>query len=385
MKKIKVLHIAQSDGGVAQYLKMYFRYCDSNNFENTLLCSQLYSSQVNDFKKLGVKVYLENMERNIDPIKDLTSIIKIFIKIKKINPDLIYCHSSKAGVIGRIPAIILKIPVIYNSHGWAFNMKNISSRKIELFKIIEKILAKKTDKIIAISEDEYFSAIDNLICTENKIKLIKNGIDINNSSVTESKLEIMKKYNLPLDSLIIGMVARISDQKDPNTFINIAKNIINKYENAYFMYVGDGDMRDIIEQRIIDEGLDKKVFITGWVNKPINYINIFDIALLTSKWEGFGLAILEYMIMGKPVIASSVGGIKNIIKNNETGILVNSGDHDGFSDSIIKIINDSKFKNKLVDNSRNMLIREFDVKNLVKEHECLISSLIKEGNYENKI
>lgn len=376
MKRIKVLHIAQSDGGVAQYLKMYFKYCNNNKFENILLGSQLYNNQIGDFEELGIKVYLESMERDIKLFKDIKSLIRIYFKIKEINPDIIYCHSSKAGVIGRLPAIIIKVPIIYNAHGWSFNM-NGHPLKIKLFRLIEKILARKTTNIIAISESEYFSALDNSICNKEKIELIKNGLDINECNVTKVRAEILQSYNLKKDLRIIGMVARVSEQKDPNLFVDIAKNILKRYDNVHFMYVGDGDMRQSIEQRIIDEGLQGKITITGWVNDPINYINTFDIALLTSKWEGFGLVILEYMMMDKPVIACNVGGISNIIDNNVNGVLIEDRDYKEFSNNIDKLINDCMFRKQIIKNAKKMVIREFDVRNLVKKHEILISKLVE--------
>lgn len=376
MIKKKVLHIAQSGGGVSEYLKMYFKYSDREIYDNELLCSESYLNEIEEYEKLGVYPNIINMNRDINILQDFKSLINVYSKIKEIKPDIIYCHSSKAGFIGRIPAVLLGIPVIYNAHGWAFNMRTHKIKRI-IYAFIEKTLAIFSTKIIAISEDEYNSALSWKICSSKKLVLIKNCIDIRNSKVEISKEEILNELNLNKNDLIIGMVGRVSEQKGPKTFVKIAKKISKIYKNVHFLYIGDGELRDEIEELIASENLQDKVTITGWKKKVLNYINVFDIALLTSNWEGFGLVILEYMLMKKPVIASNVGGIKNIIKNNETGILVPTGDVDKFSNEIIRLIKNKKLVKYISSNGEYYVKNNHDIVKLVLEHEKLISEIIQ--------
>lgn len=374
MKK-RIMHITQANGGVARYLQMLFKYMDRNKYEQILIYPNEYANEKKEFENLVDNIELIGMSREISFKNDIKCLIQLRKVIKKYNPDLIYVHSSKAGALGRIANSITRKRIIYNPHGWAFNM-NVSNKKKFIYKTIEKVLAKKCDKIIAISEQEKKSAIEKNICNEEKIDVIFNGIDIDEyKNNIADKQDIRKKLNIHSDSIVIGMVGRISKQKSPDIFIKSAAKIKQKVPNAFFVIVGDGDERKEIEKLIEELGLKGSVLITGWVKNTYKYIQAFDIAMLLSRWEGFGLAIAEYMICEVPVIATNVDAIPNLISNNENGILVEVDNIEESVKAILKIINDKEFVNYIVDNSRNKVKKEFDVKRVALQHEEIIDIL----------
>ncbi|NFE95390.1 glycosyltransferase family 4 protein [Clostridium botulinum] len=375
MKK-KIMHIAQANGGVARYLQMLFKYMDRSKYEQILIYPNEYASEKQDFKNLVDKIELIDMHREINLKNDTISIIQLYKVIKKYDPDLIYVHSSKAGALGRIANSIIKKPIIYNPHGWAFNI-NVSNKKKFAYKFIEKILAKRCDKIIAISDQEKKSAIENKICKENKIQVIFNGIDIQeyeNSIIDKNQFKVANK--IPNDSLVIGMVGRISEQKAPDIFIKAAAKIKEKIPNTFFIIVGDGDERKEIEKLIEELGLKDSVLITGWVKNTYKYIQAFDISMLLSRWEGFGLAIAEYMICGVPIIATNVDAIPNLVTNNETGLLVEKDNIEQVIKSTLKLLKDKTFQNKLIESSKIKVRKEFDVKRVSLEHQKIINTFL---------
>ncbi|NFH70314.1 glycosyltransferase family 4 protein [Clostridium botulinum] len=375
MKK-KIMHIAQANGGVARYLQMLFKYMDRSKYEQILIYPNEYASEKQDFKNLVDKIELIDMHREINLKNDTISIIQLYKVIKKYDPDLIYVHSSKAGALGRIANSIIKKPIIYNPHGWAFNM-NVSNKKKFIYKTVEKVLAKKCDKIIAISDQEKRSAIEKNICNKEKIEVIFNGIDIEEyKNNIVDKHDIRKKMNIPSDSIVIGMVGRISKQKSPDTFIKAAAKIKQKIPNAFFVIVGDGDERKEIEKLILELVLKDSVLITGWVKNTYRYIQAFDIAMLLSRWEGFGLAIAEYMICGVPVIATNVDAIPNLITNNNNGILVEKDNIEQIVNSTLKLLKNKTFQNNLIENSKIKVRENFDVKRVAVEHEKIINTFL---------
>mgnify|MGYP000866756789 FL=1 len=372
----KIMHISQSNGGVAKYLKMLFKYLDKDKYEQILVYPSEYISEKEEFEVLVDKIEFADMVREISIKDDIKSIIQIYKLIKKYNPDLIYLHSSKAGALGRIINIIARKPIIYNSHGWAFNM-DISKIKKYIYRLIEKFLARYCNKIIAISEQEKISAIDNKICKEDKIEVIYNGIDIGEYEASKlDKIEARGNKDIPNDSLVIGMVGRICKQKSVDTFVKVAARIKSTIPNSYFVIVGDGDEREKIESLIEELGLKDSVLITGWVKNTYEYIQTFDIAMLLSRWEGFGLAIAEYMVSEVPIIATNVDAIPNLIKNNEDGILVEVDNIDEVFKSTIKIVEDKEFANKIINNSKNKVLNNFDIRRVVYQHQKLFEELI---------
>lgn len=172
---------------------------------------------------------------------------------------MVYAHSSIAGAITRMSCIGLNVKVVYNPHGWSFNME---SRKESTFIALEKIMAHFCDAIICIPEAEKVSALREKICKEDKLHVIENGIDVEEYRTKEVALPI------PEDALVVGMVGRICKQKAPDVFIKMAGEVHKEIKNSFFIIVGDvlegrEEERKEIEDLAKECGVD--LLITGWV------------------------------------------------------------------------------------------------------------------------
>lgn len=374
-KKIKVLHVAEAAGGVEKYLEDLFKYSDSDKFENILICSQNYECQ--KFKPLVKKIITIKMAHQVDVILDLKAESTIRKVIQQENPDIVYAHSSKAGALARIANIGINNKVIYNPHGWAFNEDKIGVKKQVkhiLFKNIEKIETRFTDKIICISSFEKKTALNNHIAPEEKLQVMYSGIDFDNFRQVS---KVRKNYlKIPENSFIVGMVARITETKAPDIFIDAAKIIKKAIPNA-FLLVGDGDMRSIIEKKIKKYNLTDSCVITGWVDDVSDYMQLMDVGTLLSRWEGFGLVLPEYMYSRVPIVATNICGIPDVIKNNYNGILVKVNDSDEVANAVIKFYKNEDFKQKIVKNAAKDVLKRFNVERTVRQTEHIYMTLIK--------
>lgn len=339
MKKKKVLHIAQSAGGVAEYLYMLLKNFNSTEYENVLIVSEDYKNQIKRFEPYIKNIYVVPMTRNINPKVDINSIFRIKKIIKEERPEIVYLHSSKAGAVGRLALLFdFKTKILYNAHGWYFNAE-IGKKKKIFFAFVEKVLAIKTNKIINISKAEHESALKYKIAPEKKMCIIENGIDFSRFANSDMcRTETRKKYDIDKNDIVIGVVGRLSEQKDPMTTIRVFKMIKDKFSNAKLMMVGSGELEDEVRSFAKSNNIDNDVIITGWIENVEKYIPAFDIAILPSKWEGFGLVIVEYMACGKPVVASNVGGIANIIEDGKNGFLCEVGNEKEIYSKIDKIL-----------------------------------------------
>ncbi len=372
--RIRVVHIAQAAGGVEQYIKMLLKYMDSTKFENILIVSQDYHEE--NYVNLVDSFEQVDMSRAIG-MSDLKAARKVRALIKQYRPDIVYAHSSKAGAIARIADLGLKNNLIYNPHGWAFNMR-CSERKQKLYTIIERIAAPFCDRIICISEAERKSALDRKICADNKLKVIFNGVDIEAYEQKEHGKVNKTDLKIPAEAFVVGMVGRISPQKAPDVFIRAAKLIKQEIPDAYFIIVGGGEMENEIKQYAKENGLKNCLHITGWVDDPLDYVELFDVACLLSRWEGFGLVLPEYMMVGKPIVATQVDAIPNIISNYQNGILVKVDDEVAVSRAVIEIHKSPTLKNKLVQQGQNDVHLRFDAKRVSYEHEILFRKLVEQ-------
>ena len=342
-KRIRVLHVAEAAGGVERYLQTLFKYSDKEQVENILVCSQNYDYK--KMKSIADRVIVLKMAHQVNPSSDIKVEKALRRIIQKTKPDIVYAHSSKAGALARIADLGLKNKVIYNPHGWAFNMQQ-SAKKKEMYKWVEKISVHFCDKIVCISDAEKESALREKICKPSKLQVIYNGIDLEEIKNTIPKTRA--ELNIPKDAFVVGMVGRLSKQKAPDVFVKAAKLIKDKIPNAYFLMVGDGELRDQVEEMIHNFDLDTSFFITGWVDNPTAYMKVMDVGCLLSRWEGFGLVLPEYMACGVPIVATNVDAIPNIIKDGENGLLVAEDDYGSCASAVQKIFLNCSLQSKLV-------------------------------------
>ncbi|EHI99327.1 glycosyl transferase group 1 [Clostridium sp. DL-VIII] len=376
MRKL-VMHIAQAAGGVERYMIMLLENMNKSEYRNIVVCS--YDFNIYKLKDISEVIEQVKMHRKINLFKDIIAIYKVRRLIKKYKPDILYMHSSKAGMIGRLANLGLKTKVVYNPHGWAFNMR-VSKIKQKAIALAEKILSNFCNRIIAISDAERESALSMDICSENKIEVIFSGIDIEKfKEITKGFTLTREMLGISKEAYVIGMVGRITKQKAPDTFIKAAVEIRKIITNAYFIIVGDGEEKKQLLKLINKNDMEENVLITGWVDNPLEYVRLFDIAMMLSRWEGFGLALTEYMISKKPVIATNVDSIPNLINHDINGYLVKVDDIKQIVDGVIKIHSNFEYKESLISNSFNRVIEKFNIKRVVKSHEKLFAALINEG------
>ena len=372
-KKIRVLHVAEAAGGVERYLETLFKY-SKDKVENILVCSQNYDYE--KFKRLADRVIVLKMAHDIQPSSDIKVERTLRRIIKQLKPDIVYAHSSKAGAFARIADLGLNNKVIYNPHGWAFNMQQ-SAKKKEMYKWVEKISAHFCDKIVCISDAERESALRGKICKPSKLQVIYNGIDL--EEIEKTAPMSRTQLGIPEDAFVVGMVGRLSKQKAPDTFVKAAKLIKEKVPNAFFLMVGDGELRNQVESLINQYDLGSSFLITGWVDNPTAYMKIMDVGMLLSRWEGFGLVLPEYMACGVPIVATNVDAIPNIVRDGVNGMLIDKDSFVGAQKVCTRLNNEMELKDRIIASAKSMVRNKFGAKRVAKESIGLYIDLEKQN------
>lgn len=243
--------------------------------------------------------------------------------------------------------------------------------KSRIYRLMERFLARFTDKIVCISEAEKNTAVNNNISNEDKISLIPNGIDIQAviSAVPKSRLEM----NISETAFVVGMIGRISKQKAPDIFIKAAKLIKEHISNAVFIIVGDGDMRDEVKKYASENGL--QLYISGWTDEPYSYLKVFDVAVLLSRWEGFGLAVVEYMAAEKNVVATRIDALPTIIADGVDGLLVDVDSPEDACEKVLWLYNHPVEANLMRKKALSKVYDKFDIQRVVKQHITMFYNL----------
>lgn len=187
-----------------------------------------------------------------------------------------------------------------------------------IYLLMERLLSPCTDRIVCISEAEKLSAERNHIARGDRLALIPNGIDV--EAVRNAAGKSRPELGIADSAFVVGMIGRLSPQKAPDVFVRAARLIHERIPDSAFVIVGDGEEREAVEAFAKDNGL--QLLVTGWTDEPYAYLKVFDVAMLLSRWEGFGLAVAEYMAAGKSVVATRTDAIPTLIEDGVDGLLV---------------------------------------------------------------
>lgn len=343
--KVKVVHIIEAlGGGVYTYFRDLSNSFGDDEIRNDIETTIIYSGNRKEIDRnkiksefsTGVNLIEINMVREFSLFQDFKSIYHLIRELKKINPDVIHLHSSKAGVLGRIAYFFLfkKKKLFYTPHGYSFLRTDISKTTRNIYRQIEQVfqsLFKGT--IVACGDSEY-----EIASKIGKSALVRNGIDVKNISC----------YSKPHqnEKLTIGIIARITAARNPSFFNEIAL----RFPQYNFLWIGDGELNHLITA--------PNIKITGWIldrEKVLEQLNTIDIYMQISLWEGLPIAVLEAMAMQKPVIATNIIGNKDIVIHNSTGFLF---DHIDELNHYFKILED---ENTRITFGKNGLTRCLDL------------------------
>lgn len=284
------------------------------------------------------------------------NIINIIINvINKYNINIIHAHDYKSDIICFFLMKRFKIPVLTTAHGWITN-----SWKNKLYIELGKRVLPYFDRVIAVSPAIEAELLKKGVPRE-KLTLVYNAIVADDylPSNFESGI-IRKRFNIPNDSILIGNIGRLSQEKGQEDFLRAAALILSHKNNVSFVLAGDGPNREHLEKIAENLGITNSVYFLGHMPDIKPVFRDIDIMALTSYTEGFPNVILESLCMDTPVLATNVGGVSSIIEDGVTGILVNSGDIDNIARGLIKFINHHDFAKDTVSAGKKRLYNNFE-------------------------
>lgn len=265
-----------------------------------------------DLKQAGIEsVACRYLQKRINPVADGKSLRYILNIVDLFKPDLIAAHSSKTGILGRLASQITKVPCVFTAHGWSFTT-GIPEPNRSVYRWLEKLTAPLADKIICVSEYDRQIGLKAGIHSR-QLVMIHNGMKdvVFNLRANPAQSEPIK----------VAMVARFDRQKDYLTLIEAFKDV-----NAELILVGDGPSLLKTRQKVEQLGINQKVIFLGFRQDVAQILAQVQIYVLISNWEGLPCTIIEAMRAGLPVVASDVGGVKEIVIDGQTGYVIPRGD-----------------------------------------------------------
>jgi glycosyltransferase involved in cell wall biosynthesis len=377
---IRILHIHTlpivSGSGINTFLSM--QGMDKTLYEVDLACApggRLIS--LVEENHMEVRTF-KNMVQPFRPFKDTLALLDLTAFLRKNPYHIVHTHNSKAGFLGRLAAKLAGVPVIVHTvHGFAFHDQEPLWRQM-LFRNLERLASRWSDRMIFISQPLIDWALKDHIVGEDKIAKIYSGIQLDkfHPVKSEEKDRIRSKWALKKEEAVVGIVSKLWEGKGHTVLIEAFKLLKEKIKDAKLVIVGEGYLYDELFRRVGNNGLRESVLFTGFQMDVSEIIATFDVAVLPSFFEGMGRVILEAMAMEKPVVASRVGGIPDLIDQGINGLLVRPGDARELADTLERVLSDNGLAKRLGREGRKRIKDQFSADVMVRSIEELYRELL---------
>jgi len=367
MKIIYFITTPDRGGAQTHLLDLVSGFKDSNDI---LVVTSEEGFLTQELQKLNVRFTLiDALQRDINLAQERLVMTKLNEILNQERPDLLHCHSSKAGILGRLSANKQNIPVVFTVHGWSFENGIAPLRRL-VFEKTEQWVGKRVPQqmLITVSEASRQLGLKAKIASEDRIVTIHNGISP----------EAPVWQDTSNDPVKLIMVARYSEQKDQRLLIStVAKAGLN----AKISLIGDGPYYKDVQDWTQKQGYGQVVEFLGERSDVAELLVSSDIFVLTSMYEGFPISILEAMRAGLPVVASDVGGVNEAVIEGKTGYLIPRSDANTLEARLRQLVENPDLRQNMGRAGREMFLKNFTQNAMLEKTQTVYDQALSLVSY----
>ncbi len=374
---MKLLHIISSAGifGAENVLLNLNRVFQDNQITSYLICLKNFyrpDPEIHfEAKKQGFKSKVFICKNKFD----IQTLFKIKHFIKKEEIQIIHSHGYKSNLYGLVASRLSRVPIIATLHGWTSD-----TSKVRLYERLDRWIIKKMDHLVCVSLS-IKKKLEGLGLDNGRITFIPNVIDADKFDPDKAKDGLRQEFNLQ-DNPVMGIVGRLNYEKGHIYLLRAMKDICSRIPTAKLLIVGDGVLKEELKKEAEYLGISGNVIFTGIRKDMASVYKSLDIFILPSLTEGLPLALLEAMSMKLPVIATGVGGVPEVLSENE-GILIPPKDAGILKRSILSLLADRALRKELGENARKKILSGFSLSSLFQKYMQIYSETMN-NQYKNK-
>ncbi len=352
-QKIKIYYILGplGYGGAERLVVDMVKNLDKNIFLPKVFCIRSKGALAVELEKIGLEVVVVP-KKNKFGLDTIVALTKIF---KKEKPDIVHTHLFVGDTWGRLAAVLARVPLIFCTE------HNINMDEGFFRRQLKLVLSFFTNKFFAVSKAVKTHSIKKDKISAKKMQVIYNGIDINKFKQSEFKFN--------LQNPILTCVGRLEEQKGQRYLIAAMPEIIKKYPSVCLWLVGSGSQQVVLENQIKNLNLNNNVSLIPATQAVSDILNQTDIFVLPSLWEGLGIVLLEALASFKPVVASQILAVDEIIVHNKTGLLATPKDSHDLAQKILMYLDDQNLAKALAKAGQQMVIDNFGIKKITSLYQ----------------
>jgi glycosyltransferase involved in cell wall biosynthesis len=383
MTRVRVLHAITmlEPGGAQRNTLDTVAMLDRRLFEVALACADEGELLPEARALAGVELFeLPHLRREVRPLADVRAIAELRRVIRRVRPQIVHTHSSKAGIVGRLAASRERVPIVVHSiHGFGFGPHQPAPVRA-VFLAAERLAARRTTAFIAVSRRNLEQGVRLGLFPAERARVIRSGIDLAAFRDHRGGDGVRRELGIPAAAPVVLQVACLKPQKAPELFVELAAALAPRFPAAHFVLVGDGGLRGEVERRRSAAGLERRLHLPGWRTDVPALLDAAAVVTLTSRFEGLPRVLVEALAAGVPVVATAVDGVPEVVRDGENGFLAAPADVGAIAAKVAAILGDPALRARLAASAPEGL-EEFERDTMVRRQEALYLELVEEAGH----
>jgi len=382
MEKYKVLHIVTRFlkwGGAERNTYYSIQGLDRDRYEVDLAIGRDSQPDLLSNYAYGRVFQINPLVRDPNPLLDPIALLRLYKLIRANRYDIVHTHTGKAGALGRIAARMAGVPIIV--HGLHGTMASPNPILDKIYLLLDRFTGRFTDCFISVGEDLKQRYIERRIGDPSKYRVIHSGMDLDSfykarDLPKEAIIEKRNELGVADDAAIIGKVAALEPRKGYKYAVLAARKLVQNHDNIKFLFIGDGWYRSKLEKMVRQNGLEDSIIFTGYREDVAEVMATFDIALLTSLWEGLPQVLVQAAASGKPIVTFAVEGAKEVVKDGVNGFIVPSKDVDSLVEKVEYLLSDLEKARAMGRQGREIIGDQWTVEAMQEKTRKLYDELV---------
>ena len=369
------LHVAYLTAGLAE------RGYDTTLVAGTLTRGEESMAFVAQQRGVTIET-LDELHRNIAPLRDARAIVRLARLIRRERPDILHTHTAKAGAVGRLAALLAGDArpsiVVHTFHGHV--LRGYFNPLTALgFRILERLLARTTTTLIAVSPEVRDDLVALGVAPASKFTVIRLGIELDERVAAiegDARHETRRQLGIVDDAFVVGWVGRMTAVKRTDDVLRTIRKLADRGVNAYLCLIGDGPDRDHLERYAHELGVVRRCLFLGYQDDVARFYDAIDVLLLPSANEGTPVSVIEALAASRPAVATRVGGVPDVVRDGVDGFLADVGDVDLLAERLAELAADPERRAAMGTAGRERVIRRYAVERLVDDVDRLYRALL---------
>jgi glycosyltransferase involved in cell wall biosynthesis len=358
-QRVRVLQVVRpAVGGMRTHVLQLANGLRSFGFESELACPG-DSDLVHNALEAGLLVHPVPIVGPLRPWHDLVAIISLAEVIRERRPALIHAHGSKASLIARVATMLSRrTPTVVTVHNQVL-YGGVSRTTRRTYVTFERLLARRTARIVAVSEAVRRELVDDYGLPAGKVTTVHNGLDLAPFLAPGDRRAARERYGIPTDALVFGLAARFAPQKALDVLVEATAPVLEADPRTWLIVAGDGPLIEVVRTKARATAVRDRMLFPGFETDVPGLLAALDLYVSPSIAEGLGLATIEAMAAGLPVVGTKVGGTPEVVEDGVTGVLVRPGKSGPLGAAIARLLAHPAERKRMGEAGRERALAEF--------------------------